>query len=678
MQFQNPSFLYGLFALLIPVIIHLFNFRRYKKVYFSSIQFLKNIQLETRKQSRLKQLILLAIRMLIFAMIIFAFADPVLSDQSEERARNDKHAVSIFIDNSFSMEAEGTKGVLFEQAKMIAYDILNQYNVDDRFQLLTMDFEARHQKWLSKEEFTGMLQELSLSPYVHTIPQIMSRQHEMFDAESDYNNQVYLISDFQKNISAMEQWEKDSLCEVFLIPLNRPVANNIFIDSCWFDEPVNVVSKNLKLNVRIKNSSSQSLEHLGVKLYLEGKQRALASCDIEANSTTTTTLFFSLKEAAWYSGSIQIDDYPVTYDDDFYISFLLRDQTDILSINQDQNSPYLTALYNSDSAFNLINSHIKKLNFSTLNTNQLIILHELDAYGSGLLRELKSYVEQGGCLIVIPSEDYYSQDSVPVFKDLCSIDIVGLDTVVSSISDLNSEHPLYKNTYSNIPEDMLYPKVVKHFVLDYPRQTSVEVVLRLLNGDPFLVKQNVEKGNVYVFSSPLDSKWTNFMKHNLFVPTFINIASQSETMQKLYYEIGEQSVMVTKETFENDQAVKLKDRQGTFELIPSTIKTQKGNAFNFGDEVRFAGNYDLSQDKLLAQLSFNYKRLESDLQIFSANDIGKWIRTNDLEYHVIDTEIQDWLISVEKDTKNNGLWYLCIWSVLLLLVAETVLLRFWR
>ncbi|MFA6868191.1 MAG: BatA domain-containing protein, partial [Bacteroidales bacterium] len=76
MIFLYPSFLFGLFALVIPIIVHLFNFRKYKIFYFSNTQFLQSLQQQTKHQSQVKKLIVLALRLLAITAIVMAFARP--------------------------------------------------------------------------------------------------------------------------------------------------------------------------------------------------------------------------------------------------------------------------------------------------------------------------------------------------------------------------------------------------------------------------------------------------------------------------------------------------------------------------------------------------------------------------------------------------------------------------
>src|SRR6187551_1622500 len=107
MLFTYPAFLFALSALSIPVIIHLFNFRRFKKIYFTNVRFLQEIKQDTRSRSRLKHLLILIARLLALAFLVFAFAQPFIPvSKSSNIATGTKH-VSIYVDNSYSMDAIG-------------------------------------------------------------------------------------------------------------------------------------------------------------------------------------------------------------------------------------------------------------------------------------------------------------------------------------------------------------------------------------------------------------------------------------------------------------------------------------------------------------------------------------------------------------------------------------------
>ena len=98
MSFLYPTFLFGLFALAIPIIIHLFNFKRYKKVAFSNVRFLQEIKERTQAQSQLKHLLILLMRILAITFLVFSFAQPFIKDESVKAIKGNS-TISIFLDN---------------------------------------------------------------------------------------------------------------------------------------------------------------------------------------------------------------------------------------------------------------------------------------------------------------------------------------------------------------------------------------------------------------------------------------------------------------------------------------------------------------------------------------------------------------------------------------------------
>ena len=163
MKFVHPEILWALTALSIPIIVHLFNFRKFRKVQFSNVSFLREIRQETKSKSRLKHLLILFSRLLAVAAIVFAFAQPYFPRSDSSILPGDK-AVSLYIDNSFSMEAQGEQGLLLELAKSKAIEVAAAYGATDRFQLLTNDFEGRHQRFVGRDEVVEMIQAVGFSP----------------------------------------------------------------------------------------------------------------------------------------------------------------------------------------------------------------------------------------------------------------------------------------------------------------------------------------------------------------------------------------------------------------------------------------------------------------------------------------------------------------------------------
>ena len=156
MQFLYPQFLYALITLAIPVIIHLFNFRRYKKILFTNVRFLTEIQQESKSRNKLRHLLLLFIRLILLASIVIAFAQPYFPNK-KNLVKPGKNYICIYLDNSFSMTNIAAQGDLLQIAKKKAEEAAKAFRESDAFQLLTNDFESKHKRWYNRAEFIQLL-----------------------------------------------------------------------------------------------------------------------------------------------------------------------------------------------------------------------------------------------------------------------------------------------------------------------------------------------------------------------------------------------------------------------------------------------------------------------------------------------------------------------------------------
>ena len=176
MQFLFPAFLAALAVIAVPIIVHLFYFRRFKRVYFTNVRFLKEVKEETSNRQKLRNLLVLLMRCLAIAAMVLAFAQPFIPLSSG--VKKGERAVSVFVDNSFSMNALSKDAPLLELAKQRARDIVGAYDVADRFQVLTNDFEGRDQRLVSQEDALNRIEEIRTSPASRELSKVLIRQHQ--------------------------------------------------------------------------------------------------------------------------------------------------------------------------------------------------------------------------------------------------------------------------------------------------------------------------------------------------------------------------------------------------------------------------------------------------------------------------------------------------------------------
>ncbi|MFW5793648.1 MAG: BatA domain-containing protein [Bacteroidota bacterium] len=676
MNFVYPGFLFALAAISIPILIHLFHFRRYKKVFFSNTAFLQQITDETEKQSKIKHLLVLLARIFVIASLVFAFARPYIP-VDDSLISHEGNVVSIYIDNSFSMEDESISGNMLDLAKDKAREIISAYSFSDEFILLTNDFEGKHQRLVGHDEFVTMLNEVEISPAVKTINEVSLRQHELIQSSEFSNQTAYIISDFQKNISDFENISTADSIRSLLVPLQSNFVENLYIDSVWTDSPLRLYNQQVELIVRIQNTSESAFENQAIRLFINNAQRGVANFDIDAESGVNVRLPFTVNSRDYITGHVEITDYPITFDDTFYFNFKVTSDINILCLNREKPNKFINALFRNDTLFNLRQMQVSAVDYSAFTNQGLIILNGVDEISSGLSAELSRFVKGGGNLIVFPSENI-DYDSFSGFSSFLNISqYSGIDTSQTKVTSINEQHFVYKNVFDKIPENIDLPVADKHYIITKYRDSNADNLMLFQNGDPFLSSYPVENGLVFLSAVGLNDSFSNFQRHSIFVPTLYNIALQSDRGLPLYHIIGhEKPIIIRQQSVSADEILKIQGEN--FEVIPqSRIVNNTRNLYTYG-QIPEAGNFSLNiQEKLLDYLSFNYDRRESQTFFLSLADIKKSISDNQLDnFSVVD--ISDISIDryVTQMQSGKQLWALFLILALFFLLTEVLLLRF--
>src|SRR6185436_579023 len=682
MHFVYPGFLFALSLIAIPIIIHLFNFRRFKKIYFTNVKFLKDIKEETTSRSKLKHLLVLLSRILAVSFLVFAFAQPFIPVGNKSAASSEK-AVSIYIDNSFSMESVTREGTLLDEAKKKAQEIVMAYKPSDNFQLLTNDFEARHQRLINREEFLDLLDQVQITPATKKLSEIISRQSDAMNNSEAKSKLIFLLSDYQETSADIENIHADSSTTINLIPLNIQRTGNIFIDSCWFSSPVIQINKPSELNVRIKNSSENDAENISLKLNINGMQKSLAAIAIKSNATVDTKLNFTLSENGWQKCELSINDHPITFDDNLFFSFEVKQNLRLLCINKKSDSQYIRALFASDDYFIVNNSPVEQIDYATLPKNNIVILNELNSVSSGLASELKKFVANGGTLVVFP-DSAIDQSSYNAFLQSVNADIfTGINTNEDKVDRLSIESTVYQNVFDEKQkrsENIDLPVVLKHYEFSGSTRSNREVIMKLQGGGSFLSKFESGQGKIYLFAVPLSGSFSNFVKHAVYVPTLYKIALLSERAQQLFSIIGKEDGYEIPENISGEEVFHLINANKKFDIIP---EQRSGNNFInlfFRDQVKESGNYDLVlKNKSAFVISFDYDRKESIMSFYTKNEVSKMIEEKHLSNMKLFEASQKTLTS-QLMQLNEGirLWKWYILLVLAFLAIEIALLKYMK
>lgn len=679
MQFIYPYFLFSLIAVSIPVIIHLFQFRKYKKEYFSNVKFLENLLEEKHKQSRIKEILVLIARILTIAALVFAFAQPYIP-KNEGSVMGKQHQVSIFVDNSFSMQTVGISGSLLDEAKKAAMQIAMAYKPADQFQLLTQEFSGDQQRWLTRDEFLTQLKTVEPTAFSHRLSGILQRQNDLLSLSNNhYSKDIYVLSDFQKSKTDFPQLKVDSNIQVTLMPLKAQGYANLSIDSLMLDSPVLQMNQSVNLLVTLTNHGSVDLEKIPIKLRINKQVRSVGNVDLAAKETKTMVLPFTIQEKGILQGLVEITDYPVVYDDKMYFTLTVREKIPVLLVFDQQENAPLNKLFKDDEHIDYTVTSSKNIDYTAFSRYQLLIVYGLEQISSGLSRELQQYVQQGGSLVVIPSGQSNLKDYNTCLAGFTSSVFTGWDTTRLQISQMTGEHSLFQYVFVKKPENLQMPNIFKHLIIKGGSRSVGENLLILNNQDVFLREELYGKGKVYLFASPFEDAFTDFHKQPLFVITLYNMALQSNRNNQLYADISAQQVQVDIRE-KTGEVVKMVSEAGDFEMIPELINQGSGFLVYTHGQLKTPGNYLLLSGKQpLCGLSFNNDRSESKPDQYDDAEIKKNLSEYRLKhfdvFKVQEKSIQAGMVYARE---GKNLWKICLIAALCFILAEVLLLRLWK
>lgn len=681
MMFVYPAFIWALAAVTIPIIIHLFNFRRYKKVYFTNVRFLKELQHQSKSKSRLREILVLIARCLAIACLVLAFCQPVLFDKNTVITNTGAKAVSIYIDNSFSMENVNKQGPLLEIAKNKAKEIIKAFGNGDKFQIITNDFEGKHQRFNSKEDAINVIDEVKISSATRLYSDVLKRQTEFLRSSNLADQKVYALTDAQETTFNLNEIQNDTTVKVTIVPLKANEVNNIYIDTCWFETPLQQKGFIQKLHANIVNYGNTNLEIGSAKLFLNKQQIAISSFSVEANSKKEIQFTFECKKEGVNYGSIKIEDFPITFDDELFFAFNSKVNVSVCLISgkdQTQDNSIAT-LFKTDSLFKLNSFSEQAIDFGAFKTSDVVILNQLTELSSGLMAELLKFTNTGGSVVFIPSQTANIISYNQGLNMLQMPNLVALDSSKLKVDKIELASKFYAGVFEKVSDRLNLPVVTNHFKVTRTNNMDFETILMLQNSDALFGLSRKDNALVYLFTVPLNEKCTNFPKHALFVPTFYQICFNSLKSVPLSYQASSNVVINIKNDMASaDQPPHIKQVGGLLDVIPESRALNNGMALYTQRQINLPGFFEVQRNNtLLLPLAFNYSRKESNLKCRDIEQLKKIIDDKAFKnIQLIEDTSEDITSQIQQGAEGKKLWKIFIILTLLFIGIEIALLRF--
>ena len=679
MSFLNPSFLWAMFAVLIPVIIHLINFRKPKVVYFSNTSFIEDIKKETRTKTKLKQILILIARMLTIAMLVFVFAGPYIPTGEKSNDKISDLSI-IYIDNSFSMDADAGNGKMFDKAKQIAKDLVYSASPSMNYVFMSNDCNSDYRATLNRDQVITNIDDCSISANSLKINDLIAKANVY--ARNGESASLYMISDMQKYMFDDIETELDSNVNFVMLSLNPVKINNLYVDTCWFDSPVHRVGQNERLTVRIANKSSEGFYDIPLQFYLNDSLKAMTSFNVEAGESVDVNVDYQNTASGNVAARLEISDYPIVYDNILYFSYAISDNTKILAINAADESRYLVAMYGNDED-NFKFNQVKLGHESDVNVNDydLVVLNSVSEISSGLADRLKNFVNGGGsvCLIPATSVNYTSLNSFLDLFALGKFDGSAIKDVKLFGIDYNSS--LYRNVFAKEEKQGSLPNMELTHKMTLFSKASFSPVLTLENSSPVLVAGDYGNGKLYVFAAPIDKVNADFAKSVVFSPALYNMAMNSQLLISLYATINAETVVPTRmENYEIGNTYTIYDHKGETSLVDVRYNSGVLNVFMPGS-TKEAGVYGLcANSDTVSYLALNYSRNESMQDYLSEEDLENMNtqkfsgRASIFRFDSMERTLSDF----KEISEGKSLWKYFVLLALLFIICEILIIKFMK
>ncbi|MEF3079061.1 BatA domain-containing protein [Winogradskyella poriferorum] len=639
MQFKHPELLYALFLLIVPILIHLFQLRRFQKVQFTNVKFLKAVKLQTRKSSQLKKWLTLLTRMLLLACAIIAFAQPFIPNTEDF---NETQETVVYLDNSYSMQATGKNGSLLNEA---IQDMINNFPEDEKISLFTNTQTFRN---TSLKALKNDLIQLEHSPTQLNYDALFIKGKELFSKDKSSSKNLILISDFQQKDNPVT-FETDSTINLKLVQPKSALVSNVSIDSVYV---ANSNSETLDLNVKLSNQG-EAIENITVSLFNDDVLLAKNAVDITESSEAT----FSVSNEAVINGKLVIEDAGLQYDNSFYFNINSKPKIKVLAINENTDDNFLKRIY-TDDEFEYNSFKINNLNFNIIPDQNLIVLNELESISDALRTTLVSFKNDGGYILTIPSKEINLNTYNQIFNNSNTPQYNSLSSQQKRITTINYNHPLLANAFYSKVSNFQYPKVET----SYSFSSNANSVLSYEDGNAFLVGSN----GFYAFSSALNDENSNFKNSPLIVPVLYNIGKQSLKLPQLYYSIGQPNTIAINAVLGQDDILTLGTDENT--VIPLQKTFSKTVVLETTDYPVNAGIFNVkNESEVLQNLSFNYNREESNLSYLDIKN-----NTNVSVNESLATTIND----IKSSSTINALWKWFVIFALVFLIIEILLLKY--
>ncbi len=678
MVFLNPAVLIGMLAAAIPVLIHLLNLKRLKKVEFSTLAFLKELQKSKVRKIRLKQWLLLFLRVSIIALLVMAFARPTVKSVSFGSSAAKTSAVFV-LDNSFSMSVIDEQGAFFNQAKSITRKLINNLQDGDE---ISVTFTSSKQNGNEKftTDFSTVVKQIKNTGISGVTTQhipVLIDVFKQLDKTGNFNKEIYFLSDFQKinyfgkQSGQIPEYKNLDGVRLYKIGFHPGNVSNLTITNFNVNNQIFELNKPVEFTVTVKNNSANIINNATVTLFINGKRRAHAGIKLNAGETKSYILTTTLKEQGLLEISAELDDDDILNDNKMYLGIYVPEKIKVLlAAGNTGDTKFIDLALAPQIAPSVI---LKKININGLAsvnfTNYDVVL--LTGVPPNNYALLKDFLSGGGNVIFMPGSNSNLNEIQRFCKELdLPVPVKLADQTEDPLifNKINLKHPVFTNLFRKDFKPKLESPLIYKYIKMLPGGKGKNII-QLVDNSAFLSEFNSGKGKLMFFGVAPVLKWSDFPLKGIFAPL----------MNKLVYYLaaGNQKINTLKagESIQLDlRKLKLPQlrivKPGGEEFVDFDASNSQ-RYFNY-DKTEKTGLYKFySGNKLIDFYAVNFNPEESNLTEINENEFDSLMSNSGFNGKIIQLKPTDNFKNVIYQSRfGTELWRYFLIIALILALLE--------
>lgn len=690
MTFLNPAILFGLFAASIPILIHLLNLRKLKRIEFSTLSFLKELQKKKIRKIKVKQWLLLALRVLLILLIVLAFARPTLETVSFAGLTSTaKTSAVILIDDSYSMGVVTPSGSNFNLAKQRAAELLSQLQDGDNaviipFSRADEDFSFSGDIPALREE----VEQLELSQISSVLQSALSKAAGLMDESYDFNKEIYILSDFQQQRlteTGSPYGLADALQEnttIYIFDYSKEDVFNLGIAGLTLQTEIFERNRPLQFQAEVRNYSSRPVSNTVASLFINGKRSAQKSLDIGAGGTAVFTIEAAIDAGGVLDVLLELEDDDILNDNHFYSNLIVPERLNVLLLSENSSDlRFVEAALNAANSNGILNITQKNLrNLSSVNLSAFDVVLIAGSAAQKDVPAVDGYLQNGGGMLLMPA----GNSTMPQFSAfLQRLGIPSPETRITINDNSNQQavfnsvdydHPLFNNLFLGGEKRQIEsPSIFTYFRIF--TQSGGKNIITLTDNSAFLSEYRKGSGRVLLFNTAPILESGDFPLKGIFAPllykTLFYLSARSR--DQVSFTAGEDIPLELK-NFPLGQITVIKPDD--FKEVINFTGTSSSTIYRYKNTDRL-GNYRfLSKDNIVDIYAVNTNPLESTVDYLTEEDLGAYFRSIGFDGNTVfvdaDIDIQELL---QQARYGAELWKLFLILALLVALVETALAR---